>query len=272
MENEKISSRRWTEDETLLALYLYFQLPFGKLHSGNPEIQQLAHAIGRTNSSVAMKLCNFASLDPKIFESGRKGLQGASNLDKTLYAMFGDDWTGLVLRTEKLWFEVVQDAQSNSNQERLSEAASIFGYEPFQGPSTTEVVATRRIGQDFFRRAVLANYTETCCITGIAEPRILTASHIVPWRTDVDNRHNPSNGLLLSATFDRAYDCGLISVDADQKIHVSRHLFNHVDQRTREYFSGYTGRMIRKATRFSPNSDFLDWHFKNVFIDSKCAS
>ena len=70
----------------VLALYLYFQLPFGKLHSGNPEIQQLAASLGRSNSSVAMKLCNFASLDPKITESGRKGLAGASQLDRTTYA------------------------------------------------------------------------------------------------------------------------------------------------------------------------------------------
>ena len=75
---------RWTEDETKLALFLYFQLPFGKLHSGTQEIVQLAAAIGRTPSSVAMKLSNFASLDPKITESGRKGLDGASKLDRQM--------------------------------------------------------------------------------------------------------------------------------------------------------------------------------------------
>ena len=69
----------------------------------------------------------------------------------------------------------------------------------------------QRVGQDFFRRAVLANYEETCCITGIADPRLLTASHIKPWGKDSDNRHNPANGLLLSATLDRAFDRGLIS-------------------------------------------------------------
>lgn len=84
---EKISKgRRWTEDETVLALWLYFQLPFGKLHSGNPEIKELAQLIRRTDSSVAMKLCNFASLDPKILSTGRKGLAGASKLDREMYA------------------------------------------------------------------------------------------------------------------------------------------------------------------------------------------
>jgi hypothetical protein len=95
--------KRWSEEETVLALYLYFQLPFGKLHSGNPEIQQLATALGRSSSSVAMKLCNFASLDPKITESGRKGLDGASKLDRATYAEFSQDWTGLVARAESMW-------------------------------------------------------------------------------------------------------------------------------------------------------------------------
>ena len=89
MGDEGTIRKRWSEEETVLALYLYFQLPFGKLHSGNPEIQQLAAALGRSNSSVAMKLCNFASLDPKITESGRRGLAGASQLDRATYAEFG---------------------------------------------------------------------------------------------------------------------------------------------------------------------------------------
>lgn len=272
MDKEAASSRRWTEDETLLALYLYFQLPFGKLHSGNPEIQQLAQAIGRSSSSVAMKLCNFASLDPKIFDSGRKGLQGASKLDKSLYALFGNDWSGLVLRTEQLWSEIVLAEQPVSQHDQLKEHTKAFAFEPFQGPSTAEGIVTRRVGQDFFRRAVLANYTETCCITGISEPRVLVASHIVPWSVDVENRHNPSNGLLLSATFDKAYDCGLISVDAGRKVHISNRLVGHTDQRTRECFELYDGQPISAAARFLPEPAFLEWHFKNVFLDNKLTA
>ncbi|MEQ1539784.1 MAG: hypothetical protein ABL928_12740 [Sphingorhabdus sp.] len=55
-------SERWSEEETKLALFLYFQLPYGKLHKGNPEIQRLADYLGRTHSSVAMKLGNFGEL------------------------------------------------------------------------------------------------------------------------------------------------------------------------------------------------------------------
>jgi putative restriction endonuclease len=73
-----LSSNRWNRDELKLAFHLYCQLPFGRLHHRNPEIIELAGRIGRTPSALAMKLVNFASLDPVITASGRKGLSGAS--------------------------------------------------------------------------------------------------------------------------------------------------------------------------------------------------
>jgi putative restriction endonuclease len=225
--------KRWSEEETVLALYLYFQLPFGKLHSGNPEIQQLAAALDRSSSSIAMKLANFASLDPKITESGRKGLEGASKLDRATYAEFGQDWTCLVARAEGLWTTQVERA-SPPTPKRLKDKVSEFRFEPYQGASTTQALVNQRVGQDFFRRAVLANYEEACCITGIADPRLLTASHIKPWGKDIENRHNPANGLLLSATLDRAFDRGLITVDQNRRIHVSQQLRDSQSRETRD--------------------------------------
>ena len=42
--------------------------------------------MGRTPSSVAMKLGNFASLDPAIIRTGRVGLTGATALDRKVWA------------------------------------------------------------------------------------------------------------------------------------------------------------------------------------------
>ena len=96
------AGRRWTEEETKRSLYLYFQTPFGRMHATNPEIIALAKAIDRSPDSVAMKLCNFASLDPKITESGRKGLEGATKLDRQIWAEFNDNWTALIMEVEAL--------------------------------------------------------------------------------------------------------------------------------------------------------------------------
>ena len=82
----------WTKEQLKLAYHLYCQLPFGKLHSRNKEIVQLASLIGRTPGAVAMKLVNFASLDPKITGSGRRGLGNASDLDREVWSEFHADW------------------------------------------------------------------------------------------------------------------------------------------------------------------------------------
>jgi hypothetical protein len=85
-------------------------------------------------------------------------------------------------------------------------------------PQTTEVerLAVQRIGQDIFR-AALADYWGTRCpITGITDPALLRASHIVPWsECDDAQRLDVHNGLLLSALWDAAFDTGLVSFAHD---------------------------------------------------------
>jgi len=117
-----------------------------------------------------MKLCNFASLDPKITETGRKGLAGASKPDRTLYAEFGHDWTGLVGRAETLWQSQVDPAGDPQARPGARDERAEFRFDPCQGASTTQTFVEQRVGQTFFRRAVLTNYEERCAITGIADP------------------------------------------------------------------------------------------------------
>ena len=51
-----------------------------------------------------------------------------------------------------------------------------------------------------------------CPLTGITDPALLRASHIVPWSDCNDEqRLDVHNGLLLSALWDAAFDCGLVS-------------------------------------------------------------
>jgi putative restriction endonuclease len=254
--------KRWSEEETILALYLYFQLPFGQLHSGNSEIQRLADAIGRTHSSVAMKLSNFASLDQKITSSGRKGLAGASNLDREVFARFQQDWTSLVSEAERL---TPNDAIQHE-QTPLMETRVEFEWHRLDGPSSVQRLTDQRLGQGFFRRAVIANFDECCCITGVADHRLLNASHIVPWGSDVKNRHNLANGLSLSATFDRAFDRGLLTVLPSGSVKISNQLLESSSEETRGHFAPYHNQKIRTGSRFDPDPVLLAWHNEEHFI------
>lgn len=263
-----MAGERWTADETKRSLYLYFQLPFGRIHYRNPEIIALAQDLGRTPSSIAMKLANFASLDPKITTSGRRGLDGASKLDRSIWDEFHSDWTRLVIESEALSLAY---GTGNSLPQTLKEDAA-RAFRPYDGPSVTTALVEQRRGQTFFRRAVLANYDEACCVTGIADPRLLNASHIVPWNVDEVNRHNPSNGLCLSATFDRAFDRGLITILPSLEMLVSNDLLNNHGEKTREYFEIYDGKKIRPSARFDPDPELIKWHNEQHFIDGRASA
>src|SRR5439155_53844 len=85
-------------------------------------------------------------------------------------------------------------------------------------PRTTEAerLVIQRIGQDVFREALMDYWGGHCPLTGIAEPALLRASHIVPWADCTDEqRLDVHNGLLLSALWDAAFDRGLVSFADD---------------------------------------------------------
>lgn len=253
--------KRWTVEETKRALYLYFQTPFGRMHSRNPEIIALAKEVGRTPSSIAMKLVNFASLDPAITGTGRKGLEGASALDRKIWAECHEDWTRLILDANGM-VEGSLDAATGSVRESLTS----FTYEPPGGATTTRAEIEQRLGQSFFRRAVMTNYENCCCVTGVADVRLLNASHITPWQSDIPNRHNPRNGLCLSATFDRAFDRGLMTVTPNLEVRLSSQLLKSASAETRSFFAPYEGRTVRRATHLAPDPDLLRQH-NDRFLD-----
>ena len=94
-----------------------------------------------------------------------------------------------------------------------------------EAPSTTEVERLRkeRIGQNVFRSALMTYWEKSCAVTGVQNPTLLRASHIIPWATceSDEERLNVHNGLLLVATLDAAFDAGLITFEDDGSIMIS---------------------------------------------------
>ena len=119
----------------------------------------------------------------------------------------------------------------------------------------------RRRGQEYFRRMVLENYGNKCCVTGLDVPEILLASHIVEWAKDKANRLNPENGLCLSATYDAAFDKHLISFDDDYRMIVSKHIKDYYSNDvTREYFDKFEGKQIALPSLYLPSKILLEKH------------
>jgi len=254
------TSGNWTKEQLKLAFHLYCQLPFGKLHQGNQEIKGLAERIHRSPSALAMKLVNFASLDPSITSSGRKGLSGASNLDREIWNEFRADWNALVTECEKL----NQQLDPTDTPPETLEGNDEIQIEDFTG-ETRQIVVEQRKKQAFFRRAVVSGYQFRCCITGLSEPRLLVASHIVPWSKDESNRLNPSNGLCLSALHDKAFDNGLITISTDYKVMLSSDLSKTKDPFLENSFAKFSGKQIEFPQRFLPSQELLRFHRESIF-------
>lgn len=119
-----------------------------------------------------------------------------------------------------------------------------------------------RIGQGQFRRQLIEKYHGSCIITGINHPKLLVASHIKPWAaSDNIERLQVDNGLLLSATYDRLFDAGLITFDKTGKIYLSS--FIGAENEKRLY--------LRQGTRYSlmvndKMQRFLEYHADVVFV------
>jgi putative restriction endonuclease len=60
----------------------------------------MATLLGRTPSSVARKLGNFGSFDPKLAEQGISGLVNSSKLDREIWDAFQNDWETLVVEAD----------------------------------------------------------------------------------------------------------------------------------------------------------------------------
>ena len=254
----------WTRAQTLAALHVYLQLPFGQLHRGQPRIKQLASWIGRTPSAVALKLVNLASLDPQIRASGRRGMGNASSLDKAIWEELHQKWDPVALEAAAE-FEKLSAAHGVTPDEHVPE-----NDQSFDVGRTRSAKVELRVNQWRFRRAVLAGYDATCCISGLRHERLMIASHIVPWSEDTQNRLNPHNGLCLSALHDRAFDQGLITVmPGDYTVRVSDSLLAlQGDVFLSNSLLKFDRQRIRLPERFRPAPEFLEKHARRFgFID-----
>lgn len=262
-------SKGWTREQLLIAFYLYCRMPFGKMHSRNPDIIRYANLIGRTPSALAMKLTNIASLDPAIINSGRSGLSGASAADRSMWDEMNADWEAFSLHSHQVvqQLDVSGELQKELTQE-IDEATETQHETTRYESSNRVVTTTARVGQNLFRNAVLSAYDNRCCISGLSHPKFLIASHIVPWRDDPQNRLNPHNGLCLSVLHDRAFDQGLLAIDDNMTVLVSPMIKHSPDAFLKETVLAYEGKPIELPEKFEPDKAFLSHHQEHIFLSN----
>jgi len=86
-----------------------------------------------------------------------------------------------------------------------------------------------RLHQASFREAVIAAYNGRCALSGLREPLLLDAAHIIADRDERYGQPVVPNGIPLSKIHHAAFDSHLIGIDPDFRIHVSHRLLTRQD-------------------------------------------
>lgn len=254
-----MKSPNWNRNELILALNLYMKLPFGKLDARTPEVKHFAKLIGRTDNAASMRLNNFASVDPFHQKRGIKGLTGGIKQVKPIWDEFYENKEALLFESERILAQLEHQTIETKYAEHL------IGTEYLKGEDKIRAVKTR-VNQQVFKQIVSVNYAGKCAISGINIPQLLIASHIIPWSQNEQERLNPENGICLSATFDKAFDKGLIGINEHMEVLISPSLKAYEnEQYFSKYFTEIAGVKIGVPKKYPPRKEFLQYHMDTIF-------
>ena len=232
----------WTREETIIAFNVYCKIPFKDSNKNHPMIKKYAKIIGRSPDALNMKIGNIGRLDPKLRERGIVGLSHGSKIEQMIWDEFYTNPERFAYESECLIAKYANDSIEKTSNIDITNL-------PLGKDRDTMV--KRRVNQSFFRSAVMTSYDYKCCISGVSNPELLEACHIVGWAEDYQNRTNPENGLCLNSLFHRAYDNYLLAITPDCEIIISDVFIEKVEGESfKRYLEEINGRQINMPTRF----------------------
>lgn len=120
-----------------------------------------------------------------------------------------------------------------------------------------------RVNQPVFRRRVLENFDNKCCISGISQKDLLVASHIVPWSHDLKIGLRTSNGLCLSVLYDKLFDLGYISFDDNLKVIITEKV-DQFDGELKNILQVINGKQANKPHSTAIDIKYLEYHRQKI--------
>ena len=201
------------------------------IYSSTPFPNWLAQNIRLPESSIVAYTNAFGKISEEMHQKGtiRKPLENMSpfELDLAISLIISDtDFTTKDIQEKQMCSNALKQYRYflNTTAEDSGDHAYMEEIEnDGQIPETEKAaIIQSRIGQGVFRKSLIDKYNGRCIITGIDLPELLVASHIKPWAASSNKeRLDVNNGLLLSATYDRLFDKGLITFNRNGEILLS---------------------------------------------------
>lgn len=141
---------------------------------------------------------------------------------------------------------------------------AISGYSTLGETERTAIIKSR-VGQGLFRKKLIEKYNGSCVVTGVTTQKLLIASHIKPWAaSNNDERLSEENGLLLTPTYDKLFDYGLITFSNLGKIIVSPQL--SAGEISKLKISSDVEYNIKATAKMR---EHLDYHRDKIFVRSR---
>lgn len=125
--------------------------------------------------------------------------------------------------------------------------------------STERLSVTKtRIYQDVLKTHISRTYQNCCALCNVDQKELLNASHIIPWSVNSDTRLHLDNSILLCSFHDKLFDKGLITLDEEFNVLLSKKLSSNVVAMLENI-------KFRQPISYSPNSESLSYHRKKIF-------
>jgi len=122
----------------------------------------------------------------------------------------------------------------------------------------------QRLHQATFREAVITAYRGRCALSGLREPVLLDAAHIIEDKHEQLGQPVVQNGIPLAKTHHAAFDAHLLGIDADFRIHISHRILSQKDGPTLEALKRLHANRIYLPSRGKdmPDRDRLAMRFE----------
>lgn len=251
------TGENWSEEGWLLPVYWTSLVPAIRPKS---LLARVAPRLPRSHSPIQPETGNgnqkayLAEIDESVFEI----ITEVATFDRRAAATGG---------ANSLTFEIVNGMLEDQVERRIASDRSL-------DDTVREALIGARRGQGVFRKNVEA-VESRCRLTGVANPMLLIASHIKPWRlcTTGAERLDGMNGLLLTPDADWLFDRGFISFGEEADVMVSKRMDRHDLSRLgfteliTERFGFEEAPASWKTQAFAPDQQrYLAYHRAEIFV------
>jgi len=215
-------------------------------------------SLGTLKDSIA-----FAEIDKDLFDLMIDSIGNSILEEKLLELYFPETKSNYKLNDynfiDHLETQILNDDRE-SYAERISELRESLSKNEFE-----EEIFVR---SGVFKREIPKIYDYQCAISGMriestTNAQLVDACHIIPFAISKDD--TITNGISLSPNLHRAFDRGLLTINADYVVRVSPAIKENDSPYSLRQFEGKRINLPFES-KFYPSIENLNWHRKECFV------